>query len=298
MTAGALKTVGILHPGEMGAVVGEVLAGHDLRVLGALDGRSAGTRTRTERAGFADVGSLRRLVEEADVVLSILVPSAALETAQAVAREIRAAGSETLYADCNAVAAGTSRRMGEVIAEAGGRFVDASIIGPPPRQPGKTRFYASGEYAEEFARLGEHGLDVRPLGPEIGQASAIKTCYASVTKGLTALAAIQLAAAHAQGLDAVLMEELRTSQPALLAFMERSVGGMPPKAHRWIAEMEEHARAFEALGLPGQMMQGAAELFRFAANTPIAREAAPGQRFDLAEAAAALAEALGEESRR
>ena len=48
------------------------------------------------------------------------------------------------------------------------------------------------------------------------------------------------------------------------------------------------------MGLPGQMMQGAAELFRFAADTPIARDAAPGQRFDLAEAGAALGEALGE----
>ena len=36
-------------------------------------------------------------------------------------------------------------------------------------------------------KLNNHGLDVRALGDEIGLASAIKMCYASLTKGLTAL---------------------------------------------------------------------------------------------------------------
>ena len=39
-------------------------------------------------------------------------------------------------------------------------------------------------------QLNQHGLDIRPLGSQIGLASAIKMCYAGLTKGLTALCAV------------------------------------------------------------------------------------------------------------
>lgn len=288
------RTLGLLHPGEMGQVVGLRLreAGH--RVLVALDGRGAETRARASEAGLEDVGDIPALVGQAQAVLSILVPSAAADTAQAVAGAMREAGTAPLYADCNAIAAATSREIGAVIEAAGGHYVDASIVGPPPRKPGVTRFYASGPHEQAFADLLGEVLDVRPLGPESGRASALKTCYASLTKGLSALVAIQLIAARRQGLDAALRAELETSQAALYQWAQGFVSRMPPKAHRWIAEMEEHARAFTDLGLPGDMMHGAAELYRFVADTPAARMAPSGQAVSLEEAVAAMAEALGE----
>ena len=36
---------------------------------------------------------------------------------------------------------------------------------------------------------------------------------------------------------------------------------MPPKAYRWIGEMEEIARCFEDLGLPGRLLLGAADVY-------------------------------------
>ena len=83
-------------------------------------------------------------------------------------RALRSASATTLYADCNAVSPRTVRAIAEVITAAGSRFVDAGIIGSPPRKEGTTRFYASGPDVEEFAELGRYGLDVRPLGLEIG----------------------------------------------------------------------------------------------------------------------------------
>jgi 3-hydroxyisobutyrate dehydrogenase-like beta-hydroxyacid dehydrogenase len=235
-------------------------------VVVALEGRSAESRARAESAGLEDLQTLDRLIAECDLVLSILVPAAALDTALEAAAILRKTGRSLIYADCNAVSLDTTRRIGEAIAAAGSRYIDAGIVGPPPVKPGTTRFYASGADAAALAELNAHGLDVRVIGPEIGQASLFKTCYASLTKGLIALASVQLAAAERAGLAGPLRAELESSQAALWGWMGRSVPRMPPKAHRWIAEMDEHARSFEELGLPGGMMSGAAELYRFVAE--------------------------------
>jgi 3-hydroxyisobutyrate dehydrogenase-like beta-hydroxyacid dehydrogenase len=270
-----VQTIGILHPGEMGQAVGRVLKGAGLRVVVALAGRGAESHARAESAGLEDLGTLEHLLAECDLVLSILVPSAALATGLQAATILRKTGRSLIYADCNAVSLDTTRRIGAAIAAAGSRYVDAGIVGPPPTKPGTTRFYASGAAAADLAALNAHGLDVRVAGPEIGQASLFKCCYASLTKGLIALATVQLAAAERAGLAAPLRAELESSQSALWGWMGRAVPRMPPKAQRWIAEMEEHARTFEELGLPGGMMSSAAELYRFVADA-VAKEREAG----------------------
>jgi hypothetical protein len=132
--------------------------------------------------------------------------------------------------------------------------------------------YASGPGAERLAVLNEYGLDVRVIGPQVGQASGLKMCYASLTKGLTALATQALVAGEALGLASILTDELRDSQDALLEWVERQVPRMPPKAYRWIGEMEEIARTFADVGLPPQMPQGAAALYRLVGQTELGTE--------------------------
>jgi 3-hydroxyisobutyrate dehydrogenase-like beta-hydroxyacid dehydrogenase len=294
------RTIGILHPGEMGSAVGRVLREHGLRVICALEERSARTRGLAAQAGLEDVGSLSRLAAQSDLVLSILVPAQALNQARAfadVARNTRRAGGPPVYADCNAISMEMMREIAAALAAAGCGCVDAGIIGPPPRKmepgkPGTTRVYASApdELAlGQFTALGQYGLDVRPAGRRIGQASLLKTCYASVTKGLSALAAIQLTAAEQAGLSETLRAELELSQPALWPWMNRVVPGMPPKAHRWIGEMEEHARSFRELGLPPEMMTGAAELYRLVAASPAGSEGVESDRLALEQMARLLA---------
>jgi 3-hydroxyisobutyrate dehydrogenase-like beta-hydroxyacid dehydrogenase len=150
--------------------------------------------------------------------------------------------------------------------------VDAGIIGSPPRQEGTTRFYASGPDVEEFAELGRYGLDVRPLGLEIGQASGIKMCYAAFTKGTTALATGLLTVAHSMGLYEPLVQEFQKSQGDRYRSMERQIPVMPTKAHRWIGEMEEIAQTFADAGLTPKFHQAAADMYRFVASTPLAEE--------------------------
>lgn len=263
-------TIGILSPGDMGHTVGDVLRQNGLRVITCLEGRSARTRALAEKAGIIDVPTYRQLVTEATLVLSIMVPAQAMPAAEAIADALRETDTQLMYADCNAIAPQTVRKLGEVITSAGGTFVDASIIGPPPRIPGATRFYASGSELEAFLALNRYGLDVRPLGDEVGLASAIKMCYASLTKGLTALCTELLTAAERLGVSDALTAEFRLSQSALFERMEKGLPSMPPKAKRWIGEMEEISATFEHVGLTPNILAGAADMYRFVGETHLA----------------------------
>lgn len=288
-----ITRVGIVSPGDMGHAVGARLQEHGVRPLTTLEGRSARTRALAQAAGFEDVGSMEGLVQSADVILSIVVPASAHAVALRVAEAIKAAGASVLYADCNAVAPSTACAIGRAIVEAGGRFADAGIIGPPPRRPG-TRFYASGPGASELAQLNDHGLDVRVLDDVVGHASGLKMCYAAMTKGLLALATELLVAARAMGLDGPLRAEQGGSLSGVLDYVTTALPGMPPKAHRWVGEMEEIARSFEEVGLPPGLMLGAADVYRFVAGSPLGAETPESQDSsrDMDGVVARLAEAL------
>ncbi len=267
-----IRNVGLLSPGDMGHSIGAMLHANGLNVLSCLDGRSERTRALAEQAGISDTPSLDDLVRQADVLLCVLVPARAVAVAEEVAGAIRRTNADLLYVDCNAIAPATVRRIGDTILAAGGRFADAGIVGPPPRRSGTTRFYASGPGAQEFAQLNANGLDVRVIGDEIGQASGLKMCYAAMTKGLIALGTELLVAARLMGLDDALRDEQRESIADVLGWLERSLPTMPPKAYRWVGEMEEIAATFDDLGMTPSILAGAADMYRFVADTPPGKE--------------------------
>ena len=289
----ATPTIGLLSPGDMGHAVGSVLRTNGLTVLTSLEGRSVRSRELAAKVGIEDAGTVNDLAREVDILLCIVVPSAAPDVARAVAAAIRKRASPILYVDCNAIAPRTVREIGDTIISAGGRFADVGIIGPPPTRPG-AKFYASGPGAADLAILRDFGLDVRLLDGEIGQASGLKMCYGAMTKGLQALGTELLVAARLMGLEDALRAEQRESTPDVIAWVERSIPTMPPKAHRWVGEMEEIAACFADLGMTPAILEGAAEMYNFVAGTSIGQES-PEERdrsLDAAGVVAALADAL------
>jgi 3-hydroxyisobutyrate dehydrogenase-like beta-hydroxyacid dehydrogenase len=292
-------TIAIISPGDMGHAIGAVLRQHGLRILTNLQDRSARTAALAAQAGMIDVADDQTLVREADILLSVLVPAQATACAERVAAAVRATHTTLLFADCNAISPRTVQSIEYLLREAGADVVDVGIIGLPP-QAGRaeTRLYVSGPAAERLKVLNEYGLEIRAMGPTVGQASGLKMCYASVTKGLTALASEALTAGRALGLADVLTDELRDSQGALFQWFERQIPSMPPKAYRWVGEMEEIARTFADLDLPPQMLEGAAALYRLVERTELGRET-PEERHlgqTLEEVTAILAAALKKEA--
>jgi putative dehydrogenase len=235
-----METVAIIAQGEMGAGVGRRLVERGARVLTSLRGRSPASAERAGRAGMVAVEDDAALIEQSDFFLSIVPPGDAVTLAERMKPALARATRKPVYIDCNAVAPDTAERIGAVLADTGCRYVDAGIIGGPPSgaSPGP-RFYASGEAAGAMERLARHGLSVRVIDGPVGAASALKMSYAGITKGTTAIGAAMMLGASRAGCAAALREELADSQPQMLAWLASAVSRMPPKAYRWVAEMEE-----------------------------------------------------------
>ncbi len=232
--------VAVIAPGMMGAAVGRRLVEHGLKVLTSLEGRSAETTARAKAAGMASASDEE--IAASDFILSILPPGEAVALARRFAPSLTASNSKPVFVDCNAVSPSTVERIAAAVAPTGSPFVDAGIIGSPPK-PGDAgpRFYASGPAAARFATLRNFGLDVRVLDGPLSAASAVKMSYAGITKGTQALGAAMLLAATRGGTADALFAELQGSQPQMLAWLKRNLSLMPPKAYRWVAEMHEIA---------------------------------------------------------
>ncbi len=292
----SIGSVAILSPGDMGHAIGQLLRENELRVLTCLAGRSSRTRQLSEQAGITDVPNLNALVEQSDVLMSVTVSEAVPGLCEDIADAVKSTGTDLLFAECNAIAPELSKEMEGVLQSVGARYVDASIIGGPPRNSSSPRVYASGDNASEFEQLREFGLDVRNLGPQLGRASGIKMCYAAMTKGTTALHAELLIAAEKLGLTQELMAEFIGSQPAVVSRMEGWMPTMPAKSRRWVSEMEEIEKTFKDLGLTPNIFKGVADMYRMIGATPLGDEnpESRDRERDLAETVRIIAEFTGD----
>jgi 3-hydroxyisobutyrate dehydrogenase-like beta-hydroxyacid dehydrogenase len=238
-------TVGILHPGEMGAAVAAVLPAP---VWWASEGRSAATAERARRAGLRDAGSVGELLARCDVVLSICPPHAALAVAE------QAAGYRGVYVDANAISPATAARVAAAVA----RYVDGGIIGAPAAP----RLYLTGGDAEAVAELFDGtAVDARMLAGDPFAASALKMAYAAWTKGSAALLLTVREAARRLGVADALAAEWEHSQPHLRAQARRAADSAAAKGWRWVGEMEEIARTFADAGLPNGFHQAAGQVY-------------------------------------
>jgi 3-hydroxyisobutyrate dehydrogenase-like beta-hydroxyacid dehydrogenase len=234
-----MAVIAIIAQGMMGAGVGRRLHENGAKVRTLLSGRSAASAERARAAGMEAAADQRALLTGADFLLSILPPGEAEPLARRLAPALSALPRKPVYVDCNAVSPQTAIRVGEIVAPTGADFVDAGIIGGPPRPGYSPTIYASGPTASQTAVLRDWGIDWRVIDGPIGAASALKMSYAGITKGTTAIASAMLLGAARFGCDAALIAELTESQPEMLERMRSGIPRMYDKAYRWVAEMEE-----------------------------------------------------------
>jgi len=256
--------VAVIAPGAMGAAVGKRLVDNGVKVLTSLAGRSRETQARAKAAGM--VPAADEEIARADFILSILPPGDALALAEHFAPALMASNAKPVYVDCNAINPKTVERVAAAIAPTECPFVDAGIIGQPPK-PGDAgpRIYASGAAAPRFAALRDFGLDIRVLAGAPSAASALKMSYAGITKGTQAIGAAMMLAATRAGSADDLFAELQLSQKEMFGWLKRQLSMMPPKAYRWVAEMQEIAGFVGDDPAARELYEGAAEFYeRFA----------------------------------
>ena len=268
-----MRSIGIVSPGAMGSAVGAAYLAKGMQVVATVRGRSERTHALAGRAALELLPDLDAVVSTADVVLSIAPP----DQAPAVAAELAAAAARTgahpLVSDWNAISPTRARQVEDTLAVAGLDLVDGSISGGPPRAGYRTRVYLSGARAVELAEPGPDWLDLRVVGEEIGLASAVKMCTASVYKGHVALLAHALATAHANGVLAEVLDDLHDSYPRQIDGVARLLAVSATKADRYVGEMHEIAATQASVGLPRELFEAMASVYARLATTPLGGEA-------------------------
>src|SRR5258707_10703890 len=174
--------------GEMGFHWAKLLKSHGVEVLTYDKDRGEVSRKRGENAGVNSVGSMAELVNQAELIVSIVVPSAATRVAAKVAEAVRTAGrKDLLFLDANAISPMTADEIAETLRPAGVNFLDGGIIGSAARIGKGTIVYVSGLAASRLQALEEFKIPIKVLGANTNQASAFKVVYAGLTKGVQGL---------------------------------------------------------------------------------------------------------------
>jgi 3-hydroxyisobutyrate dehydrogenase-like beta-hydroxyacid dehydrogenase len=261
-----MVTIGIVSPGAMGSALGRAWAAGGARVVATVEGRSE--RTRGLAHGLELLPTLSDVVAAADVVVSVCPPGAAAVVLDDV---IAAAGDHRpVLADLNAVSPATMADLERRATGKGFHLVDGSISGGPPTPGGDTMVYLSGGRTNTLDELKADGLRTRVVGEEIGTASAVKMCTASVYKGTTAVWAQALQTAYALGVLDIVLDDLREEHPDEVARAGRRIAMSTSKAARFVGEMEQISATQQAAGASGELFAGMAAVYRRLATTDLA----------------------------
>ncbi|KAI0125916.1 6-phosphogluconate dehydrogenase [Xylariales sp. AK1849] len=315
--------IGILSIGDMGMGIARLLVANGFSVATNGKGRSNDTIERAKSANVDVLKSDVELTDSCSVILSVVPPRDAAETAQRMIDALvgTTQRSQSLYfADLNAVAPSTCRTIASLIEKSRVpiRFVDGAIIGGPPSlneasssstdgaQWTKPSIPTSGPHKlSDIPGFGEKlstTLDVRHISPDIGAASGLKMCFASTTKGFTSIAIQSFTTAHRLGVLDELKHEIQTRLPAQWTNAERGVVGMAPKAYRWVREMEEIALTFqEDGGFSQDSFLGAAKVYKSVAEDSELGQEKIGKRkrgMTVEDMAAALTEGMEKRRRK
>jgi 3-hydroxyisobutyrate dehydrogenase-like beta-hydroxyacid dehydrogenase len=253
------QTLGILHPGEMGVSIAASAQNSGYTVYWASQGRGEKTRERAERHKLSDVHTLANLCAACSVIVSVCPPHAAEELAEQVA----ALGFTGTYLDANAISPQRTERIHKRMTRAGAGFVDGGIIGAPAWEAGRTWLYLSGPHAKEAASCFAAGpLETSVIGETIGEASALKMCFAAHSKGTTALLCSVLATAEAFGVRELLEQHWSRHDADFAQEASQQVRKVTAKAWRFVGELEEIAATLHDAGLPEGFHEAAADIYR------------------------------------
>jgi 3-hydroxyisobutyrate dehydrogenase-like beta-hydroxyacid dehydrogenase len=273
------QRIGIMSIGEMGFHWAKLLKSRGVDVLTYDKERGEMSRKRAQNAGVNSLPSMAQLVSDAELIVSIVVPSAAKRVAEAVAEAVAQARRKSLlFLDANAISPMTADDIAAVLAPAGVNFIDGCIIGSATRIGKGTIVYVSGREASRARDLETFGIPVRVLGPDTSQASAFKVVYAGLTKGLQGLFCELLMGAQRFGLLNEIRAQYEESFPGLLDKVSSSIVGLRIHARRRAEEMDELKRTFDHYGMTALMAPAVEQVLDAIASLDLRETSASGTR--------------------
>jgi 3-hydroxyisobutyrate dehydrogenase-like beta-hydroxyacid dehydrogenase len=262
MTASRIALVGF---GEVGRTLATDLQRLGIASLTAWD-RLFPDPTSTPSLGLtADQAVVRAstlggAVAGADLIIGAVTAGECLNAVREAARSI-APGA--VWLDLNSVAPATKITASKIVADAGGRFVEAAVMSPIAPEGLRSPMLLSGPFAENVTpslhALGFTGA--RFCSADYGVASATKMCRSVIIKGIEALLAESLLAARHYGVEGAVLSSLQDllpghDWPTLAKYMiSRSL----LHGRRRAEEMREAARTVEDARVSAWMSRATVE---------------------------------------
>lgn len=194
--------------------------------------------------------SAEEAIRGADLVMSAVTSSAAVEVARNAAAYLR---SGQIYMDINSVSPETKRAIAVAVQPSPAVFLEAAVMAPVAPQRLQVPMLLCGAGADAAARrLQAIGLNVTPISERIGMASAIKMCRSIFIKGLEAITVESMFTARRYGAEAHVLASLAASYPEMgwdSTLPDYLISRVAEHGKRRAAEMREAAQTVADVGL-------------------------------------------------
>lgn len=232
-----VNKIGIIGCGEAGTAFAKPLSAHDSITLSVFDIRfnditsSQLLKNTAIEKNINIANDLKSLVEENDLILSVVTAEASMSVVKAALPYINRG---KIYVDMNSVSAKAKIRMGELIEEKGGAFIEAAILGAIAAYGYRSPVLVCGKRAQEFAEFfNNFGFDIRYLSEDLGKASNMKMLRSVFAKGVESLLIEMMIAAKRSDLVEAVMAEI-------VEFMDKR--SFQDIANAWITTTVMHAK--------------------------------------------------------
>jgi 3-hydroxyisobutyrate dehydrogenase-like beta-hydroxyacid dehydrogenase len=259
MATRLIHQIAIVGFGEVGGIFANDLAKQGIKVsvfdiLFASSSHRRHMLAKSENCGVIAAENLGDCLRHADLVISAVTASSALEVATEAGRLLR---SGQIFLDLNSISPDTKRRLASRIEPSKAQFVEAAVMAGVPTPRLKVPMLLGGPHAVEAAeRLQAIGMNATALSDQIGVASAVKMCRSVIMKGLEALAVESLFAARQYGAEDAVLQSLTATFPGLGwtdQLPDYLIGRVAQHGRRRAVEMREVAQALEAVGIEPTM---------------------------------------------
>ena len=209
------------------------------------------------KANAATFDKLADAVLDANIVLSLVVGSAAVSVAADAAQHLHAG---QVYVDLNSVSPKSKSEAAEHVHRAGADFIEAAVMARVPPYGHRVPLLLAGSKAESVGKvLNAIGMNTEAVGTVVGQASMNKLLRSIVVKGTEALLFEALTVAEAYGISDRLLDSLKsdfidTDWRKLASYY---LGRTAMHGARRVTEMGESAAMLSEIGFEPVMADAA-----------------------------------------
>lgn len=205
-------------------------------------------------------------IKDCDLVISAVTAGAALSVAEDIAKHLH---KSQIVMDVNSVSPGTKREIATKINDAGGRFIEAAIMGSLPKYGHKVPILIGGPAVPDVIKmLAPYGMNFTDLGSEYGRAAATKMFRSIMVKGLEALLQECVLGADKYGAADQVLASVGDGYPGIdwAKLADDLIGRTAIHGARRADEMDQVASTLRELDIDPFMASAAAKRIRWAAD--------------------------------